>query len=340
MRRHDDPEIPARYYVRMGEVLAARGVDVGALMRELRIRPQAIVRPEAQLRLSQVEALVDSVLTRTGHTDLALDVGRALKPSTHSIVGYAMLSSPDVDYALRVVARYFRLVMPSFRMRYRAEAGRAEIGFVPVLPLSHRCLAFHLEMIAVTTYWELRELIGGPVPDCVLHLSIAPPAHAARYAELVGAQCRFNSAATPGLRFVFAADFRDYPLAFADADALKMAEARCAALVRSAVARNRVRDWVEMMLRESGGGMPSLAELAQTLNLSSRTLDRYLKREGCRFRALSLRVRHDRACELLGRGELSVTQIAHELGYTDAANFTRAFRRAAGCSPSAHRRRA
>ncbi|HET8881530.1 MAG TPA: AraC family transcriptional regulator ligand-binding domain-containing protein [Solimonas sp.] len=338
--RRNDPEIPARYYQRMGEVLAARGVDVAALLREVRIRPQAIAQVDARLRLSQVEALVDAVLTRTGHTDLAFDLGRALKTSAHSIVGYAMLSSPDVDYALRVVARYFRLVMPSFRMRYRADAGRAEIGFVPVLPLSHRCLAFHIEMIAVTTHWELRELIGGPVPDYALHLSIAPPAHAARYAELSGAQCHFSGEAAPGLRFVFAADFRDYPLAFADANALKMAEARCAALVRNAVAVGRVKNWIEMMLREASDGMPTLAELAQTLNLSPRTLDRYLKRERSSFRELSLRIRHEKACELLRRDDLSVTQIAHELGYTDAANFTRAFRRAAGRSPSRHRQAA
>lgn len=336
--RRKDPEIPARYYQRMAEVLTARGVNVEALLRSVRIRPQSLAQVDARLRLSQVEALVDAVLTRTGHTDLALDLGRALKTSTHSIVGYAMLSSPDVDYALRVVARYFRLVMPSFRMRYRAEAGRAEISFTPVLPLRHRCLVFHLEMIAVTTYWELRELIGGPLPDAVLHLSIAPPSHVARYAELSGLQCHFNSEASPGLRFVFAADFRDYPLAFADAHALQMAEARCTALVRSAVAGGQVKNWVEMMLCEASDGMPTQAELAQTLNLSARTLDRHLKREHCSFRELALRVRHDKACELLQAGELSITQIAYELGYTDAANFTRAFRRAAGRAPSAHRR--
>jgi AraC-like DNA-binding protein len=38
---------------------------------------------------------------------------------------------------------------------------------------------------------------------------------------------------------------------------------------------------------------------------------------------------------MLARGDLSVTQVAYELGYRDASNFTRAFRREGGLSPSA-----
>jgi AraC-like DNA-binding protein len=96
---------------------------------------------------------------------------------------------------------------------------------------------------------------------------------------------------------------------------------------------------VTMMLREASDGVPSLTELAHTLNLSARTLDRYLAREGSSFRELSTRVRHQMACELLRGGTLNITQIAYQLGYTDAANFTRAFRRQANCSPSDYRQR-
>lgn len=335
--RRSDPEVPARYYVRMAEVLAASGVDVAALLRAVHIRPEAMARPEAMLRLSQVEALIDAALELTGRADISLDLGRALKPSAHSIVGYAMLSSPNIDYALRLVARYFRLVMPSFRMRYRSNGERAEITFAPTLSMGHRCLNFHLETIAAATHWELRELMPGRMPDYALYLSIPQPPHHARYAEMVEARSHFASENTPGLRMVFPVDFTAHPLAMSDSSALKMAEARCDALVRNAVAVGKVSDWVAMMLREASDGVPSLTELAHTLNLSARTLDRYLKREGSSFRELSARVRHQIACELLRANALTVTQIAYELGYTDAANFTRAFRREAGRSPSEYR---
>jgi AraC-like DNA-binding protein len=79
--------------------------------------------------------------------------------------------------------------------------------------------------------------------------------------------------------------------------------------------------------------------MARILNLSPRTLERRLAQEGGSFRAYARAARHARACELLRAGRLGITQIAYQLGYGDAANFTRAFRREAGCSPSEFRQR-
>ncbi|MEQ1438780.1 AraC family transcriptional regulator ligand-binding domain-containing protein [Fontimonas sp. SYSU GA230001] len=331
-------EVPARYYARAAEVLLRAGIDVAQVLTAARISPERIGQPDASLRLDQVEALIAEAFARTGRADLALDVGRALKLSSHSLLGFGMLSSPDADYALRLAARYFKLIMPTFRMRYRATRERAEILFTPVVSMSPLCLQFHLEAVAAATHWELRELLAGHMPEYDLYLSIAEPPHVARYAELAGARCHFGWESVPGLRMLFATDFRAHALALSDPTAVKMAETRCNALVRKAVAGGKVSDWVRMMLRESGEGLPSQVELARTLNLSVRTLDRYLGREGVRFRELANEVRHERARALLEAGELGVTQIAHELGYADAANFARAFRKRAGLSPSEYRR--
>lgn len=327
------PRIPARYYARLGEALLRQGYDLGALLQAARLRPEQLARPEATLTLVQVERLVTETLRFTGRPDLAIDFGRALKLSSHSIVGYGILSSPDVDYALRLTARFFGLIMPSFRMRYRRDSTVAEILFQPALPMSAMCLQLHLEAIAVATHFELRELLQNDMPRYELDLSIAEPAHAARYAELVEARCRFGLEPGPGLRMRFPATMAARTLSLADPHSLKMAEARCQALVRNALAGGKVSDWVAMMLREASDGMPGIEQLAHTLHLSARTLDRYLKREGHGFRELLQQARQERACRLLGEARLSVTQIAHELGYTDAANFARAFRRRNALSP-------
>lgn len=329
-----DIEVPARYYARAAEVLLRQGVDVMRVLIAARISLDRLHHPDATLRLSQVEALLAEVAQLTGRTDLAIDVGKVLKLSSHSLVGYGMLTSPNADYALRLVSRFFRLVMPTFRMRYRANGEQAELVFQPTVTMSSLCFQFHIEAVAIAAHCEVRELLDGRVPDYDVYFSIAQPQHAARYAEFPEMRCRFGWESAPGLRMRLATDMGARPLAMSDPNSLKMAETRCAALVRSAVDRGTVSDWVVMMLRESADGMPTIVELAHTLNLSPRTLDRYLLREGVRFRDLSGKIRHERACGLLKAGELSVSQIAFELGYTDAANFTRAFRRASGVSPS------
>ncbi|MFX4627876.1 AraC family transcriptional regulator, partial [Acinetobacter baumannii] len=69
-----------------------------------------------------------------------------------------------------------------------------------------------------------------------------------------------------------------------------------------------------------------------------RTLDRHLKTEHTSFRELARAARMARAMAMLDDTSLAITRIAYELGYSDAANFTRAMRRDAGMTPVEYRR--
>ena len=332
--------VPARYYVRALEMLHEENTDINQILEPLNLNLTDLAEPDATLPWQTVEALIARAQVIRKQPGLALDLGRRLKLTSHSFVGFGILSSPNVDYALRLATRYFSLIMPSFHMRYRCDAEQAEISYVPQMPMSQSCMDFHLETLAVATHYEARDLLEGAMPQYELHLSYAKPAHAQRYEELREARYHFSSLPTPGISMRFPAAIANKPLALSDNAALKMAESRCRDLVSKVVAKKRVSDWIEMMLRESGDGMPNLAELAHTLNLSTRTLDRHLQREGTGFRDLRNRVQLDKARQMLSEHAQSITQIAHELGYSDAANFSRAFKREAGLSPRAYREKA
>ena len=81
-----------------------------------------------------------------------------------------------------------------------------------------------------------------------------------------------------------------------------------------------------------------LAGTAKRLATSSRSLRRRLRDEGTSFRSLLDEVRSSLADEWLEDPRRSITEIGLDLGYTDAANFARAYRRTKGVSPSAARR--
>ena len=82
---------------------------------------------------------------------------------------------------------------------------------------------------------------------------------------------------------------------------------------------------------------PKLARVAATLFVSERTLKRRLQEESASFQNLVDHVRLQRAGELLKNTGMNLSQIADALGYADAANFTRAFKRWTGTSPSHYR---
>jgi AraC-like DNA-binding protein len=94
-------------------------------------------------------------------------------------------------------------------------------------------------------------------------------------------------------------------------------------------------DYIVMLLRVSERQQLTLDDIAVRLNVSARTIDRNLKKENLTFRQLSQQVQLERARELLAVPGATVATVAEQLGFSDTANFTRAFRRMAGMSPSA-----
>lgn len=82
------------------------------------------------------------------------------------------------------------------------------------------------------------------------------------------------------------------------------------------------------------GGYPKADWVADKLGLSRRSMQRKLQASGTSFAALVETLMEDRACDLLMSSNRSVTSIAHDLGYSDTAHFTRAFRRWTGMTPS------
>ena len=89
-----------------------------------------------------------------------------------------------------------------------------------------------------------------------------------------------------------------------------------------------------------GGRTPSVDLIAETLGTSRRSLQRGLANQGVNYTDLLTKVRLRRAAEWLERSDKPVVEIAFDLGYAEASNFTRAFRQLTGVTPSAFRQAA
>ena len=79
---------------------------------------------------------------------------------------------------------------------------------------------------------------------------------------------------------------------------------------------------------------PTLGAIATLLNVSDRSLRRQLREQGISFRGLLDELRMQIALKYLRTTTLANDDIALALGFSDAANFRRAFRRWTNKSPS------
>jgi AraC-like DNA-binding protein len=86
------------------------------------------------------------------------------------------------------------------------------------------------------------------------------------------------------------------------------------------------------------GGIPKIRSVAEAVGVNVRTLQRRLSDMDTTFSAVIDTVQMRRAVQLLEQDDYSLVEIAHQLGYTDQANFTRAFRRWTGLPPGMYRR--
>jgi len=115
------------------------------------------------------------------------------------------------------------------------------------------------------------------------------------------------------------------------------------AYVREAIDRQKpdigsqVRLLITRLLQTKSFG---IGDVAKSLGVHERTLQRKLKTSGAGFEDILDSVRETRAAELLRHSEVSMAHIATLLGYAEQASFSRACLRWFGANPSAVRQRA
>ncbi len=97
---------------------------------------------------------------------------------------------------------------------------------------------------------------------------------------------------------------------------------------------------LRLLLKTYIGKRPlKITEAAELAGCSVRSLQRELRNANCSFSTLFQEARYLSSMPLLERSSASITDVAYELGYSDPAHFTRAFRRWTGVTPRQFRGR-
>ncbi|MDH4040337.1 MAG: AraC family transcriptional regulator [Gammaproteobacteria bacterium] len=92
-----------------------------------------------------------------------------------------------------------------------------------------------------------------------------------------------------------------------------------------------------MMGHDFSAGFPSFETISQALNTSAPTLRRRLKREGTTFQQLKDEARCEASILWLDRPELSINEVALQMGFTDPSAFHRSFKKWTGRTPGQFR---
>lgn len=314
----------------------AKGANAGALARASGFRPEKDGAADDRLPYESYVLLTRVAQRLTGEEALALHFGEQVEMAQFSVVG---LLGPPPGSAQEVIAyfnRYTRLLIdvpgqPPERLQL-AQRGPA-LWLVDSRPRPN--LFPQLTESTFARMVSTARRIGVQKPIAQLHVTHPRPSYHSEYDRIIGVPIRFGAdwnAVELGKDLL-----RLLPEGFQPTYAQQLAAAHAEMLLNKLHEEASIKGRVAAAIAASlGHGGTSVEAVAGALGVSRQTLYRRLKREGVTFEQLSDEVRFKLARSHLEAGE-TIAEVAYQLGFSDRAAFSKAFKRWTGTSPAANR---
>jgi AraC-like DNA-binding protein len=318
------------------ELAVRKGADRDTLLRRSGITPEHLADQDSRVPMSRYVELMVASKALTGNAAIALEFGRTVHLQEFSVLGLIFHTCETVLDAIVQANRYGQLVVEvdvgaADRFQWQRRAG--ELWLVDTRPEPDR----FPELTEVTFGRFIR--LTRPFWDTPLvrevHVTHAAPGHADQYERFFEVPTVFGTGWNAmrvdesRLRQPIAAQPR-----FAFGILSEHAERLLQALEETKTVRGRVESILLPLLHT---GTASMDSVARTLAVSRQTLYRQLKAEGVTFETVLDELRHQLAVHYLGAGRTSVNETAYLVGFSEAAAFSRAFKRWTGTTPGASR---
>ncbi len=331
------PAVPLSMARLLAHVVELRGISKADLLAQSGLPPGFLERDAGEVYGTEFAVLCLTALRLTRDPCLGIELGLNLPPTMLGTLGHALLSASSLTEAVELAVTYWRINARYYEVNLHRSEHELRIRATERFPLG-ALRRFAIESMMSAWIHAGCHLTGGSgaasSSTTLMRFSLPYDPAFERYASRlpqVHYGCDVDELVMP-LRSL------QVSLPLGHPEAARQARAACdAALVRVSEHSGNFVQQVADALALTTEGYPTMGLVAQRMGITSRTLARHLDRYGLTFRQVLDERRHMEACALLGEGQTAVEDIAARLGYSDPANFTRAFRRWAGCTPSQYR---
>jgi AraC-like DNA-binding protein len=314
---------------------AARGVDPGALLRAAGLSGEELADPDGRLsRAAELRMWTQAALA-TEDDCFGIHLCEQLFVGSLGPLGFAVRSSATLGDAYQRVIRYLRLLVqgPVLELRVEDDVARLRHRAPPTGPApSRHAVEFLLGNMVVLA----RRGVGATLVPRAVGFRHAAPSRIDRYHALFGRNVRFDQ---PHYEIVLERELLARPQQQAEPALASVLDRHLSSLLASAPAGGTFLERVDAALAaELERGEPSVGAIASRLQMSPRTLQRHLGREGTSLSERLDRTRETLATRLLGEPGRSIAEVAFLLGFSEVSTFHRAFKRWKGVTPGAYRR--
>ncbi len=326
------PTTIASYTQAFAAALEIRGIDPGTVFDEVGISPQITSDPFKRISNQDVSSLFEASVRATGDPCFGLAVGEQMQPGNLHAMGFAMLASVSLRDFFNRICNYYRVVSQNAEFhQYDAEGASVLAAGNVASSVCHETEdAWFCMMVRFMRFLYQRELN----PLWLELRRPLPPGGEQPFLDYFKCPVRFNC---PELKIALDSGVMDRVLPGGSADMAQHHDEIVMQYLdkmdRGDIV-NRVRS---LIIQELATGALSKQRIADQLHMSPRNLQLKLAAKNTTFQDTLDNTRQSLAAGYIQQSHLAITEIAYLLGFSDASNFTRAFRRWYGCSPSDYR---
>ena len=315
------------------DALVDQGCPAGEILGNVNLTVDEVHSPKSRISLAELMTACKNAIRLSNDPHLPYRIGTSIHISAYGMYGFAILCCPDFRKAMAFAELYHALAAPLATIEFTEEDGLASWVIDPNARAAAdpQLYRFITEMQIGIHISLMRDVMGAAfIPD---RINLAyPEAHDfGLAADQIG--CRLSFASRTN-QIMFRSAWLDQVASLGNKTTYLAVVALCDDLLNDLKSRIGIAGEIRALLLRNITNPPTLAAIAKLLEVSDRSLRRQLRDQGISFRGLLDELRMQIALKYLRTTRLANEDIALALGFSDAANFRRAFRRWTNKSPS------
>jgi AraC-like DNA-binding protein len=286
------------------------------------------------MSFDQYKLLIASALRLTNNPHLGLMFGQRLHVTGYNVLGLGAIASETFMEALRFANRSNAVINPSVQLVINEDKNYINVNIEQTAPWDDAHV-FIID-IQLAACHELVSMFDADVAkDVIYYLDYPRPDDQGVYDGYVSGKLHFEY---PYNRISIPEEFCYRPLPMRNPNAVKQAEGELRKFLESVNNQHQqLLLSIKELLTSREGEIPSFEVVADHFHVSPRTLNRRLGAIGTSYKEIVSEIRKRQAVEYLSGTRFSIDEIAYRLGYREPSNFSKAFRRWTGLSPSQYR---
>jgi AraC-like DNA-binding protein len=315
------------------DILVDQGCPAGEILRNVNLTADEVHSPKSRISLVDLMTACKNAIRLSSDPHLPYRIGTSIHISAYGIYGFAILCSPDFRKAMAFAELYHALAAPLATIEFAKEKGFASWGIEPNARAATdpQVYRFITEMQIGIHISLMRDIMGSAFAPHEIWLTYPEAADFGLPADQVGCDVRLTS---PRNQIVFQSTWLDQVASLGNKTTYPTIVALCDDLLDDLKLRIGIAGNIRALLLRDIANPPTFAAVAKILGANERSLRRQLQQQGLSFRGLLDELRTQIALKYLRTTKLANEEIALALGFSDAANFRRAFHRWTNKAPS------